>query len=87
MSRPDFTTQGYFRNPAPAIERLRAAGPVIEVKFPIVGRVWIITTQELASRVLKDSVTFTCARTGRLRGPMVEAGADPHRRRQHADHG
>jgi hypothetical protein len=32
-------------NPAPAIERLRAAGPVIEVRFPIVGRVWITTTQ------------------------------------------
>jgi cytochrome P450 len=68
MSRPDFTSQDYFRNPAPAIERLRAAGPVIEVKFPIVGRVWITTTQELAGRVLKDSVTFTLRKDGAIAG-------------------
>jgi cytochrome P450 PksS len=29
------------------------------VKFPIVGKVWITTTQELAGRVLKDTETFT----------------------------
>jgi cytochrome P450 PksS len=57
--RPDFTSQEYFRDPAGGIERLRAFGPVVEVRFPIVGKVWITTTQELASSVLKDSETFT----------------------------
>jgi cytochrome P450 len=55
----DFASQDYFRNPAAAIERLRATGPVVEVRFPIVGRVWTPTTQALADRVLKDTDTFT----------------------------
>ncbi len=55
----DFATQAYFRNPAAAIEKLRTAGPVVEVRLPFVGRVWTTTTQALADRVLKDTETFT----------------------------
>jgi cytochrome P450 len=55
----DFASQEYFRNPAAGIERLRRAGPVVEVDFPIVGRVWATTTQALADQVLKDSATFS----------------------------
>src|ERR1700736_1460931 len=55
----DFASQDYFRNPAAAIEKLRAAGPVVEVRFPIVGKVWTTTTQALADQVLKDTSTFT----------------------------
>ena len=60
--RADFSSQNYFRNPAAEIARLRSAGPVVEVQFPIVGKVWTTTTQELADRVLKDSDTFTLRR-------------------------
>jgi cytochrome P450 len=60
--RADFSSQSYFRNPAAAIEKLRSAGPVVEVQFPIVGKVWTTTTQELADRILKDSETFTLRR-------------------------
>ena len=62
--RLDFTSQEYYRNPAAALERLRAYGPVVEVKFPIIGKVWITTTQELAGRVLKDGETFTLRKDG-----------------------
>jgi hypothetical protein len=55
----DFTSQAFFRDPAAGIERLRASGPLVKVKFPIVGTVWITTTHELAAQVLKDSETFT----------------------------
>src|SRR3984893_9812549 len=55
----DFASQDYFRNPAAAIEKLRAVGPVVEVRFPIVGKVWTTTTQALADQVLKDTGTFT----------------------------
>ncbi len=58
----DFTSQDFLRDPAAGIARLRRAGPVVEVKFPIVGRTWITTTHELAARVLKDSETFTIRR-------------------------
>jgi cytochrome P450 len=61
--RADFVSQAYFRNPAAEIEKLRSAGPVVEVQFPMIGRVWTTTTQDLADRVLKDSETFTI-RTG-----------------------
>jgi cytochrome P450 PksS len=62
ISRADFISQGYFRNQADAIARLRAQGPVVQVRFPIVGKVWITTTQDIAARVLKDSDTFTLRR-------------------------
>ena len=55
----DFTSQDFFRDPLAALERLRAAGPVVEVGLPITGRVWMTTTQEMASRVLKDNQVFT----------------------------
>ena len=55
----DFGSQDYFRNPAAAIEKLRASGAVVQVRFPIVGRVWTPTTQALADQVLKDTETFT----------------------------
>lgn len=62
--RADITSQAFFRNPAVEIERLRAAGPVVEIKFPIIGKVWITTTQALASQVLKESGTFALRRNG-----------------------
>jgi cytochrome P450 len=57
--RADFASQDYFRNPAAEIAKLRAAGPVVEVRFPLVGTVWTTTTQDLANQVLRDSETFT----------------------------
>jgi cytochrome P450 PksS len=60
--RVDISSQDYFRNPAAAMAALRSAGPVVEVRFPIIGDVWTTTTQELADRVLKDSDTFTVRR-------------------------
>jgi cytochrome P450 len=60
----DFTSQDYYRNPAATLARLRASGPVVEIRFPIIGRVWITTTQELAGRVLKDSQAFTLRKEG-----------------------
>ena len=60
----DFTSQAFFRNPAAGIERLRALGPVVATRFPIVGKVWITTTYESTARVLKDSETFTLRKEG-----------------------
>lgn len=55
----DFASQDFFRDPAAGLRKLQAAGPVVEVKFPLVGRVWMATTQETAARVLKDGRAFT----------------------------
>jgi len=67
-SRDFFTNQDFFRNPATTLERLRAAGPVVEVRFPFVGRTWITTTHEMTARVLKDSETFTLRKGGTVAG-------------------
>ena len=58
----DFSSPDYYRNPAAAIEKLRAAGPVVQVRFPMIGKVWTPTTQALADQVLKDTKTFTIRR-------------------------
>jgi cytochrome P450 len=59
MLQTDFTNQEYLREPDASIEELRKSGPVIQTRFPIVGKVWITTTYEATGRVLKDSETFT----------------------------
>ncbi len=64
----DYTNPDYFRDPAANIARLRSAGPVVEIKFPIVGKVWVTTTYDAAGRVLKDSQTFTLRKDGRIAG-------------------
>jgi cytochrome P450 len=57
--RFDFTSQSYLRDPAAGIARLRLAGAIVEVRFPIIGKIWITTTHDLAAQVLKDDATFT----------------------------
>jgi cytochrome P450 PksS len=63
-TRLDFTGQDYFRDPAACVERLRTIGPVVEIRFPVVGRVWVTTNYELAGRVLKDSENFSLRKEG-----------------------
>src|SRR5712691_10203561 len=55
----DFASQDYFRDPGAGIEKLRSLGPVVEVRFPIIGKLWTTTTQALGDQVLKDTATFT----------------------------
>jgi cytochrome P450 len=68
IQRVNFVSQEFFRNPIAEIERLRAMGPIAKVRFPIVGEVWITTTHEWASRLLKDSETFTLRKDGAVAG-------------------
>src|SRR5262249_52644365 len=60
----DFTSEAFFRDPGAGIAALRASGPVVATKFPIVGKVWITTTYEATARVLKDSKSFTLRKEG-----------------------
>jgi cytochrome P450 len=64
IAQPDLSSQAFFRDPVSGVERLRAAGPVVPIRFPIVGPVWITTTYETTARLLKDSDTFTLRREG-----------------------
>lgn len=67
-TRADFTGQHYLRDPATGVERLRQSGPVVEVKFPIIGRTWITTTHEASGHVLKDNEAFTMRKDGKVAG-------------------
>src|ERR1700749_4136346 len=60
----DFTSEAFFRDPAVAVATLRIIGPVVATRFPIVGPVWVTTTHEATSRLLKDSTTFTLRKEG-----------------------
>jgi cytochrome P450 PksS len=55
----DFASEAFFRDPAAGIATLRASGPVVATRFPMVGKVWVTTTYEATARLLKDSATFT----------------------------
>ncbi|MDH6258601.1 cytochrome P450 [Bradyrhizobium sp. BR13661] len=57
--RLDFTSEAFFRDPPKAIAALRAQGPVVATRFPLVGDVWITTTHDATAQVLKDSTIFT----------------------------
>jgi cytochrome P450 len=68
MQRFDFRRQDYLKNPDRGLKELRAAGPLVKVRFPIVGKTWITTTSDMAGRVLKDNATFTMRKDGTLAG-------------------
>jgi cytochrome P450 PksS len=68
MQRFDFRRQDYLRYPDPVLAELRAAGPLVKVRFPIVGKTWITTTSDLTGRILKDNDTFTMRKDGTLAG-------------------
>jgi len=63
-ARVDFASDAFFRDPPAAVAKLRAAGPAVETRFPIVGRVWVTTTYEATAQMLKDSATFTLRKEG-----------------------
>src|SRR4051794_20816051 len=69
MSRVDLKSQNFLRDPAAGLAWLRAGGPVVQARFPIVGRTWITTTSELAARVLKGRATFPMRKNGVVAGP------------------
>ncbi|MES1148019.1 MAG: cytochrome P450, partial [Bradyrhizobium guangdongense] len=62
--RIDFTSDDFFRDPSKGIAKLRAAGPVVATRFPLVGDVWVTTTYETTAQVLKDSTVFTLRKEG-----------------------
>jgi len=64
VPRVDFKSEAFLRDPRATIASLRASGPVIATKFPIVGPVWVTTTHEATARVLKDTAVFSLRQEG-----------------------
>ncbi|QDU92585.1 cytochrome P450 family protein [Lignipirellula cremea] len=54
----DLTSIAFKRDPYPTFARMRAAGPVVRVKLPLIGEAWAATTYEAAVDVLRDQKQF-----------------------------
>jgi cytochrome P450 len=64
----DLASEAFFRDPVGVVATLRATAPLVQAKFPVVGKVWVTTTHEAAARVLKDSATFSLRQDGAVAG-------------------
>lgn len=58
MHRFDLQSAEFMRDPFPTFERMRAAGPVIELKLPLMGRCWCTTTHAATMDFLKGADKF-----------------------------
>jgi len=54
----DLTSQAFKQNPFPTLERMRELGPVIRIRFPLFGKVWLATTYEAVNELLRDHHRF-----------------------------
>jgi len=75
LDRPvkfDPTSAASKRNPFPQFAAMRAAGPVVPVKLPLLGRAWFTTTHAAALAMVKDNALFVLE--GRHAGKSVTAG-------------
>jgi len=56
--RFDFESTASKADPFPLFAALRAAGPVVPVKLPFVGKAWVTTTYEATEAMVKDNALF-----------------------------
>lgn len=54
----DIGSQDYKRNPYPTLAAMVEQGPLIKVKYPFVGPVWMTTTYETCNELLRDRQHF-----------------------------
>ncbi len=54
----DILSPGFHANPFPTLDRMRAEGPAVHMRLPIVGRTWLAVTHDACTTLLKDHQTF-----------------------------
>ena len=54
----DIVSPGFHADPFPTLARMRAAGPVVGMRLPILGRIWLTTTHGASAELLKDGEHF-----------------------------
>ena len=54
----DLSDRAFLTNPAPVLDQMRAEGPLVQVKLPVVGRCWMTTTDQAARSLLKSPDRF-----------------------------
>lgn len=63
----DLTNEEFLRDPAPALARMAEGPPVFATRLPLVGNVWVATTDETVRSLLKDTDRFV-RNTGTIKG-------------------
>ncbi|WP_224815222.1 cytochrome P450 [Hasllibacter sp. MH4015] len=53
-----FSDPAFLDDPSAQLARMRADGPVVKVRIPIVGAIWMTTTDEAARKLLKSPEIF-----------------------------
>ncbi|MGE0503093.1 MAG: cytochrome P450 [Rhizobiaceae bacterium] len=72
-ARPyDLISPAFQANPFPEFDRMRADGPVVGIKLPIVGPIKLAVTHDACVALLKDQKTFV--RDGRNAGKRSQIG-------------
>lgn len=56
--RFDILSPEFHTNPFPTLDRMRAEGPLVCMKLPIVGRTWLTVTHDSCAELLKDHEHF-----------------------------
>lgn len=54
----DITSPSYYSDPFPTLARIREAGPLVRTRFPILGKVWLVSHYEAVDAVLRDHQRF-----------------------------
>ena len=54
----DILSPQFHGNPLPTLDRMRAEGPVVSMKLPIVGRAWLAVTHDSCAELLKNHQDF-----------------------------
>lgn len=54
----DILSAEFHANPLPTLDRMRAEGPVVSMKLPIVGRTWLAVTHDSCAELLKNHDDF-----------------------------
>lgn len=56
--RFDLTSQNFKRDPFSTLTRIREAGPLVRVRLPMIGEIWMATTYESVTTLMRDQEKF-----------------------------
>lgn len=62
MHKYDLQSAAYMRNPFQTLTAMRAMGPLVELKIPLLVRLWCATTHAAVTDILKGTGLFASDR-------------------------
>jgi cytochrome P450 len=54
----DIVSPAFHSDPFPTLDRMRAEGPLVRIRVPILGRMWFAVTYDACAALLKESESF-----------------------------